>query len=224
MSTISRMDNVKVRALAVKRLCNRLKGHKVNFYPLKYSKFDQLEFINDCEYDDNIEVGTLIRLDPYCDIVIGNPIRDTQNLVALEIKFWYILSGPVYTEIHRNNSVATFFANVAFNQEESIKDELHKFWSLESLGIVDKEIVEERFLQNVSKKDGRYVVKLRWKDQHQLYHENFILAKRRLEGLLKRLKQNSSLLKQYSDIINEQMKNNIVEEVSDNLPTIGKTY
>lgn len=76
MSTISRMDNVKVRALAVKRLCNRLKGHKVNLYPLKYSKFDQLEFINDCEYDDNIEVGTLIRLDPYCDIVIGNPIRD----------------------------------------------------------------------------------------------------------------------------------------------------
>ena len=64
--------------------------------------------------------------------MIGNPIRDTPNLVALEIKLGYILSGPVYTEIHRNNSVGIFFANSAFNYEESIKEELHKLWSLES--------------------------------------------------------------------------------------------
>ena len=47
--------------------------------------------------------------------MIGNPIRDTPNLVALETKLGYILSGPVYIEIHRHNSVTTFFANVAFN-------------------------------------------------------------------------------------------------------------
>ena len=101
---------------------------------------------------------------------------------------------------------------------------MHKFWSLESLGIIDKEIVEERFLQNVSKKDGTYEAKLPWKDQHPLLYDNFILAKKRLESLLKRLRQNSALSKQYSDILNEQLKNNIVEEVNDNLPTIGKTY
>ena len=117
-----------------------------------------------------------------------------------------------------------FFPNVAFNQEESIKEELHKFWSLESLGIIDKETVEERFLQDVSWKDGRYVVKLHWKDQHPLLYDNFVLAKKRLESLLKRFRQNSALLKQYSEIINEQLKNNIVDEVNDSLPTIGKTY
>ena len=101
---------------------------------------------------------------------------------------------------------------------------MHKFWSLESLGIIDKETVEERFLQNISKKDGRHIVKLPWKDQHSLLYDNFILAKKRLESLLKRLRQYSALLKQYSDIINEQLKNNIVEEVNDNLPTIGETY
>ena len=118
----------------------------------------------------------------------------------------YILSRPVYIEIQRNISVAIFFANVAFNQEESIKEELHKFWSLESLSIKDKDTVEEKFLQNVSKKNGRYVVKLPWKDQHPLLYDNFILAKKRFESLLKRLRQNSALLKQYSDIINEQLK------------------
>ena len=133
----------------------------------------------------------------------------------------YILSGTIYTETHRNNSVATFFANVASNQEESIKEELHKFWSLESLGIIDKETVKERLLQNVSKKNGRFVLKLHWEDQHSLLCNNFILAKNRLE---KRLRQNSALLKQYSDIINEQLKNNRVKEDNNNLPTIRKTY
>ena len=51
---------------------------------------------------------------------------------------------------------------------------------------------------------------------------NLILAKKTLESLLKRLRHNSALLKQYSDIINEQLKNNIAEKVNDNLPTIGK--
>ena len=77
--------------------------------------------------NDDIEKGELIWLDHYWDIVIGNPIRDTQNLVAMENKLEYILSGPVYTEIYRNKSITTFFANIAFNQEESIKEELYKF-------------------------------------------------------------------------------------------------
>ena len=77
--------------------------------------------------NDDIEKKELIGLDHYWDIVIGNPIRDTQNLVAMENKLEYILSGPVYTEIYRNKSITTFFANIAFNQEESIKEELYKF-------------------------------------------------------------------------------------------------
>ena len=121
-------------------------GHSINLAPLKCPELHQLKFMNDCEHDDDIEVGILRGLDHYWDIVIGNAIRDSQNLVELETKLGYAISGPVYTEIHRNNSVATFFGNVALNQEESSKEKMHKFWSLESLGIIDKETVEERFL------------------------------------------------------------------------------
>ena len=143
----------------------------INLDPLKYPKLQRLGFTNDCEHDGNVEVGVLLRLDHYWDIIIGNSIRDTENVVALETKLGYILSGLVYTEIHRNNSVAAFFPNVAFNQEELIKEKLRKFCSLESLGIIDKETVEERFLQNVSKKDGRYLVKLPWVEQHPLLYD-----------------------------------------------------
>ena len=45
----------------------------------------------------------------------GNLYLYTQNLVALQTKLGYILSLPVYTELHKNNSVATFFVKVAFN-------------------------------------------------------------------------------------------------------------
>ena len=102
-------------------------------------------------------------------------------------------------------------------------EDLHKFWSLKSLGIIDTEAVEERFLQKVSKKVGRYVEKLLWKHQCPLVYDNFVLAKKRLESLLKKLRQNAALLKQYSNIINEQLKNKIKEEVNDTLSTIGKT-
>ena len=78
------------------------------------------------------------------------PYNRHSNVVALETKMGYIFSRPVYTEIHRNNSVAKLFANAVLNQEESIKEELHKFWSLESLGVINKESVEEGFLQSLS--------------------------------------------------------------------------
>ena len=211
ISTKSTTDKVEVRALDIKRLYKRLKESNINLDPLKYPKLHQLEFMNGSEHNDDIEVGVLIGLDHYWDTVIGNPIRETQNLVALETTLGYILSGSVYTEIHRNNSIATFLANVAFIQKESIKEELHKFWSLGTLGVIDKGRAEERFLQNVSKNGGRYVVKLPWKDQLPFLYSNFILPKKRLESLLKGLRQNSTLLDQYSDVINKQLKNNVVE-------------
>ena len=68
----------------------------------------------------------------------GNLYLYTQNLVALQTTLGYILSLPVHTELHKNNSVATCFVKVAFNSEESIKEELHRFWLLESLGIKEK--------------------------------------------------------------------------------------
>ena len=111
MQIISKVaeEILKVRALDVKRLFNRSMGHNINLDPLKYQKLHQLVFINDCEHDNDIEVGELIGLDHYWDIVIGNPIRDTQNLVALETKLGYILSGPIYTEIHRHKTQLQHF-------------------------------------------------------------------------------------------------------------------
>ena len=47
--------------------------------------------------NDDIEKGELIGLDHYWDIVIGNPIRDTQNLVAME-KSWNISYPDQFTQ------------------------------------------------------------------------------------------------------------------------------
>ena len=43
ISTKSTTDKVKVRALDVKRLCSRLKGHNISLDPLKYPKLHKLD-------------------------------------------------------------------------------------------------------------------------------------------------------------------------------------
>ena len=60
ISTKSRTGREKVRALYIKRLGNRLKGHHINLDPLNYQKLHRLEFINVCEHNDNIEIEILI--------------------------------------------------------------------------------------------------------------------------------------------------------------------
>ena len=82
ISTKSTTDKIKFKKLDVIRLCNRLKGHNINLDSLKYQKLHEQEFINDCEHDDDIELEALIGLDHYWDILIGKPLRETQNLVA----------------------------------------------------------------------------------------------------------------------------------------------
>lgn len=54
------------------------------------------------------------------------------------------------------------------------------------------------------------------KVQHPLLNDNFIPAKLILESVLKKLRQNLALLKQYTDTVNEQLENNMVKGVDDN--------
>ena len=63
---------------------------------------------------------------------------------------------------------------------------LNKFWNLESLGITSEESsVHQNFCDTITFKDGRYQVKLPWKDEHGKLCNNFELSKNQLTSLLK---------------------------------------
>ena len=63
--------------------------------------------------------------------------------------------------------------------------------------------------------DGdRYEVRLPFKETHPPLPDSYQLSKTRLESLVRRLKSNPELLRQYDQVIQEQLQVNIIEPVS----------
>ena len=93
-----------------------------------------------------------------------------------------------------------------FAEQESLDAGLKRFWELDSLGILKNEqSVYEKFTQQISLKQGRYEVHLPWKESHPPLPDNYELCHKRLDELLKRLRQNPERLLQYDAVIRDQL-------------------
>ena len=98
--------------------------------------------------------------------------------------------------------------------EENLEQQLHRFWDLETLGIQEQEpSIRESFQQQIQLTGGRYQVSLPWKPTHRPLPSNLELAKKRLNTLLKKLQGTLQFLKEYDNIIQDQLKRGIVERV-----------
>ena len=92
-------------------------------------------------------------------------------------------------------------------------------------GIQDKDTTHEGFLKNLEFKHERYSVKLPFKEHHDLLPDNYENAVLRLKSNLKRLKNQPEVLNEYNNIIQEQLKTGIVENIDpDEIPEVGKTH
>ena len=70
--------------------------------------------------------------------------------------------------------------------------------------------LEEEFERSI---EGRYKVHLHWKEPHSELADNYELSQKRLDGLLKRLRQNLPVLREYDKVIKDQLNKGIVEVV-----------
>ena len=98
---------------------------------------------------------------------------------------------------------------------------LRSFWELESLGIQESsDSVYDHFISSISLKEKRYEVSLPWREYHEPLLDNYELSFKRLQSLLRRLKQNPAILKEYDAIIHDQLDKGIVEKVGqpDDMP------
>ena len=77
---------------------------------------------------------------------------------------------------------------------------------------------ENDFIENFKKTlkfDGkRYVTKLPFIENPENLPDNYILAKKRTANLVSKLRKNPEQLREYDNIINDYLKDRIVEEVS----------
>ena len=75
-------------------------------------------------------------------------------------------------------------------------------------------MVQTQFEQHVSFENGYYTVSLPWRNHHLSLPSNYELCVRRLNGLLRQLRQSPELLEQYNNIILEQLALGIVVPVN----------
>ncbi|GFY63069.1 integrase catalytic domain-containing protein [Trichonephila inaurata madagascariensis] len=94
--------------------------------------------------------------------------------------------------------------------EEGISKQLETFWQLENLGIEpvnenlncnDDKILQE-FEENIQFRDGRYVVKLHWKDNwKESLDNNYEIAYERFSKLSHKFQNDQSLYTEYKNVV-----------------------
>ncbi|KAL5476354.1 hypothetical protein EMCRGX_G026289 [Ephydatia muelleri] len=211
--------------LEVPMICEPLTGQHVTYAAEQNSYLSGLELADPTQPDDHIlEINILLGADLYWSFVTNKIKRSSGNgPTALFTKFGWVLSGPFsgsHSEISSASSLLvthTLNAAVSTRTEESeLEKQVKLFWEVETLGVKDEESSPyEKFLETVHFKENRYEVRLPWKEACFLQFDNLLLCHKRLLGLLKHLRNDPHILKEYDAVIQEQIHKGIVEIVSD---------
>ena len=112
-------------------------------------------------------------------------------------------------------------------EEHRLEEQVSRFWELESIGIDQRKenSVYQQLEEEVEFKDGRYEVRLPWKQEHPLLPDNYSLCQKRLQGLARKLNANHNFLKEYDAIIKGHEELGIIEKVADSQESpVGHTH
>ena len=217
--------------LAVPLICEPLANQPIAYCQAEYHHLAQLELADVCEKGGDMPIDVLIGSDHYWKLVTGKVVKGKRGPAAVYTKLGWVLSGPADIPDQHVSSVNivpshTLRVDSHPQAEEGLDATLKMFWELESLGIGDGDVSAlEDFDKGIVFKDGWYQVALPWKESHPVLPDNYQLSKKRLQGLLHRLRQQPSLLKEFDTTIKGQLSNGIVEKVNESeCQPIGETH
>ena len=151
-------------------------------------------------------------------------IREEQGPVVMQMKLGYVLSGPpsdeptvASTAVNITSTHILKAEAVPFPPEENLNEQLSHFWKLESIGVLpDENSVQDKFEETVTFTGKRYEVQLPWKEGHPMLPDNFDLSAAHLHHLVRKLQTDKDLLREYDELIRNQVALEIVEEVPAN--------
>ena len=172
-----------------------------------------------------IPIDMLIGSDYYWELVTGSVCRGVSGPTAIHTKLGWVLSGPACSNPHNQCTVNLSVTHVlhigAHEESNDLVEQLRAFWELESLGIQEEEsTLYNQFEGTIKFENGRYKVPLPWKEYHDTLPDNYQPSLSRLHGLLRRLRQDPAICKEYDSVIKEQLKGGIIEAVpADRLST-----
>ena len=181
-------------------------------------------------------INMLIGNDYYFDLLQPRKMDLGNGLFLFQSKLGWIFGGRVTTNTEAVSESNLFVGTTAglpagmrlatntltFSDSSHVaKPDIEKFWSLESLGIIDSpshcddDLALDNFNNSVKFINGRYMVAWPWKEENPDLPENYQLAYGRLRSIVQKLKKDPKLLKQYEEIIQEQLRRGIIEKVTD---------
>ena len=139
---IKKKTSVNLRQFAVPLICGPLSGQRIRIVKEECSFLQGLDLADKDKGDSDVDV--LIGADYYWDIVEGEIKRENnERLIALKSKLGWLLSGPLTTTrpvAVSVNLASTHVLKVDIAlQDETLGDKINEFWSLDSIGICDKE-------------------------------------------------------------------------------------
>ena len=187
----------------------------------QYRHLSGLDLADYSRVGDELQIDALIGSDHYWQLVTGTVLHGESGPTAIHTQLGWILSGPVgsTSDNHPSASLPTrhsLHITHSSDSSNSLDKSLKAFWELESLGIKqDEPSVYEEFTKNIEFKNGRYEVSLPWKPSQKKLPSNFTLAKKHLKGLLNRLNHNPDVKMEYHAVIQDQLRQGIIEEVTE---------
>jgi len=143
---------------------------------------------------------------------------------AIKTHLGWVLSGPVNeaketltdSSVFLNNThVLRLHTEPTEENDCSLKEELSKFWNIESLGKApeSEDAVYQQFMKTIHMRNARYEVSLPWKEMHSALPGNFSLSDARLNSLVRRLRKTPDELREYEKVIKDQEWKGVVETV-----------
>ena len=184
-------------------ICEPLANQPVVYCKAEYDHLASLKLAEFSDQEGDTAIGLLIGCDHYWKLVTGEVVRGRKGPTAIHTKLGWVLSGPTDTSDQHVQLVnATTSHTLRISSQPQAEDRMDvmftKFWELESLGVENDKVVSvlQDFDSEIVFEDNRYQVSLPWKHSHPVLPDNYHLSKKRLCGLLRRLRQQPSILKE----------------------------
>ena len=148
-------------------------------------------------------------------------VRGEFGPTAINSKFGWLLSGPTDSVTSSDTTVTNLIisgtSDSLFDQaQDPLIGTLKRFWETESIGIKDESEItrsNDCFNENVCFNGQRYEVQLPWKENRPTVPSDYELCVNRLRSLQRKLLKEPELIKEYDQIIEEQINNGIVERI-----------
>ncbi len=178
---------------------------------------------------ENVHIDMLIGSDFYWQLIKPNPRKEvSKGLYLIPSKLGWLITGRVSTKNYHSHSVVMLSHSAPIHQALPHENDfmsqgnmIEDFWNLETLGIKespeveDDDIALQRF-ENTVKYDNdskRYFVAWPWKENPSKLPDNYLLAKGRLQSVVKRLSRDKELMTKYDSIIKDQLQKGVIEPV-----------